>query len=91
MVICILGSTSHGLLPVRKGRPIAEKYLHGSPVDQPARLQPVTRSIPSAVGVKPGRWIRDREGNQNGHADLHLAGRDMARDQRQLELPADDN
>jgi len=31
------------------------------------------------IGVEAGEWIQDWEGNRNGHADLHLTARDMAR------------
>jgi CubicO group peptidase (beta-lactamase class C family) len=31
------------------------------------------------LGVEPGEWIQDWEGYYNGHADLHLTARDMAR------------
>lgn len=31
------------------------------------------------LGVEPGDWITDWEGYRNGHADLHLRPRDMAR------------
>lgn len=31
------------------------------------------------LGVDMGEWIRDWEGYYNGHADLHLSARDMAR------------
>ena len=31
------------------------------------------------MGIEPGEWITDWEGNNNGHADLHLTARDMAK------------
>jgi CubicO group peptidase (beta-lactamase class C family) len=31
------------------------------------------------IGVEPGKWIRDWEGNYNGHADLYMTARDAAR------------
>jgi CubicO group peptidase (beta-lactamase class C family) len=31
------------------------------------------------LGIEPGEWITDWEGNYNGHADLHLTARDMAK------------
>lgn len=31
------------------------------------------------LGVEPGEWITDWEGYRNGHADLHLRPRDMAK------------
>jgi CubicO group peptidase (beta-lactamase class C family) len=31
------------------------------------------------LGVQPGEWIQDWEGYYNGHADLHMRARDMAR------------
>ena len=33
----------------------------------------------SPIGVEAGEWIRDWEGYFNGHGDLHLTARDMAR------------
>ena len=33
----------------------------------------------SQMGVDAGEWIQDWEGYYNGHADLHLTARDMAR------------
>ena len=31
------------------------------------------------LGVEPGEWIQDWEGYYNGHADLHMTARDMAK------------
>ncbi len=31
------------------------------------------------VGIQPGEWIKDWEGYYNGHADLYLTARDMAK------------
>lgn len=31
------------------------------------------------LGIEPGEWITDWEGHYNGHADLHMTARDMAR------------
>jgi CubicO group peptidase (beta-lactamase class C family) len=31
------------------------------------------------LGIEPGEWIQDWEGYYNGHADLHLRPRDMAK------------
>jgi CubicO group peptidase (beta-lactamase class C family) len=31
------------------------------------------------LGVEPGEWIQDWEGYYNGHADLHMRARDMAK------------
>jgi CubicO group peptidase (beta-lactamase class C family) len=31
------------------------------------------------LGIEPGEWIADWEGYRNGHADLHLRARDMAK------------
>jgi CubicO group peptidase (beta-lactamase class C family) len=33
----------------------------------------------SPLNVEPGEWIQDWEGYYNGHADLHLTARDMAK------------
>jgi len=33
----------------------------------------------SKINSEPGEWIRDWEGYYNGHADLHLTARDMAK------------
>jgi len=50
--------TIHSLLLVKNGRLVAEHYFHGSTMDQPARLQSVTKSITSAlagIALEDGR------------------------------------
>lgn len=47
------------------------------------------------LGIEPGEWIADWEGYRNGHADLYLRARDMARfgqlylDEGRLDVPAE--
>lgn len=38
-----------------------------------------TENLFNKIKVEPGKWIKDWEGYYNGHADLHLTARDMAK------------
>jgi len=38
-----------------------------------------SESLFQPLGIEPGKWITDWEGHFNGHADLHLTPRDMAK------------
>jgi CubicO group peptidase (beta-lactamase class C family) len=38
-----------------------------------------TENLFGPLGIEPGEWIKDWEGYYNGHADLHLRPRDMAK------------
>ncbi len=38
-----------------------------------------SESLFQPLGIEPGKWIADWEGHFNGHADLHLTPRDMAK------------
>lgn len=38
-----------------------------------------TENLFGPLGIEPGDWIKDWEGYNNGHADLHLRPRDMAK------------
>jgi CubicO group peptidase (beta-lactamase class C family) len=38
-----------------------------------------SESLFEPLGIEPGKWITDWEGHFNGHADLHLTPRDMAK------------